>query len=108
MTIAARGDLELTVLLAIQRLDDDAYGLRVRREVGQLRQRDCAVGAIYTTLIRLEEKGLVTSRTTDPIPQRGGRSRRAYRLTGDGKRALAQARRAATRLWNLDPLGGQT
>jgi DNA-binding PadR family transcriptional regulator len=108
MTIAARGDLELTILLAIQRLDDDAYGLRIRREVGQLRQRECAVGAIYTTLLRLEEKGLVSSRTTDPLPQRGGRSRRAYRLTADGKRALAQARRAATRLWSLDPAGGET
>jgi len=101
-------DLELTILLAIQRLADDAYGMRIREEVNALRQRDIAVGAIYTTLLRLEDKSLVASYTTDPRPRRGGRSRRVYRLTAEGKRSLTEAKNAAARLWGLDPLGAAT
>jgi PadR family transcriptional regulator, regulatory protein PadR len=106
MTPAPRGDLELSILLAIRRLDEDAYGLRIRDDVQQLRQRASALGAIYTTLQRLEEKGLVVSHATAPLPQRGGRSRRVYRLTAAGQSALADARRLASRLWQLGTVKG--
>ena len=96
------GEFELAVLLAVSRLGDDAYGLRIQRDVSAIRRREYAVGAIYTTLQRLEMKGLVVSSMTDPMPVRGGRSRRQYQLTTAGKRAIRDARTLATRLWSLD------
>lgn len=58
-----------------------------------------SVGAIYTTLARLEDKGLVESRTTDPLPVRGGRSRREYRLTSAAREVLTAERGRAERRW---------
>ena len=100
------GRLQIAVLMAVATLGDEAYGLGVRREVSEVRDRDYSVGAIYTTLSRLEEKGLVDSWETEPRPERGGRSRRQYELTAAGRRALRQAKRAATRLWDLNPGAG--
>src|SRR5947208_1005306 len=87
-TIAA---LELTILLAVARLGDDAYGLAIRRDLAARTGRDYSVGAVYTTLERLETKGFVTSRTTAPTPTRGGRSRRQFRVTAAGNRAIRDA-----------------
>jgi len=100
MVKAALGALELTILLAVVRLGDDAYGLSVRRDVSARTGRDYSVGAIYTTLERLETKGFVTSRTTDPTPTRGGRSRRQFRVTASGQRAIRQAERVARSVWD--------
>ena len=94
------GTLELTVLLAVARLADDAYGLAIRRDVSSLMRHDYSVGAIYTTLERLEAKGLVSSRTTDPTPRRGGRARRHFHPTAAGRRALQEAQRLATSAWS--------
>src|SRR6185436_3120508 len=105
MTAPTLGDFELAVLLSVSRLGDDAYGLRIRRDVNELRRRDYAVGAIYTTLQRLEEKRLVESWLSDPLPVRGGRSKRQYRLTSAGSRALRDARKLATRLWAAFDVG---
>lgn len=93
------GPLELTVLLAVARIGDDAYGLAIRRDLAERTGRDYSVGAIYTTLTRLEEKGLVASRMTEPLPVRGGRARREFRLTAPGERALREARRVAASVW---------
>jgi DNA-binding PadR family transcriptional regulator len=71
----------------------------VRTEVSRRLERDCALGAIYTTLQRLEEKGFVRSWTSSPTPVRGGRSKRCYKVTAVGARALATAREARERLW---------
>jgi len=94
------GTLELNVLLAVTRLADDAYGLAIRRDVSARLHHDYSVGAIYTTLQRLEDKGLVSSHTTDPTPTRGGRSRRQFGVTGAGRRALEHARQAAASAWS--------
>lgn len=94
------GSLELTALLAVARLADDAYGLAVRRELHERTGRDYSVGAVYTTLQRLEDKGLLTSSTSDPLPVRGGRSRRHFRLTAAGMRVLREARRETAALWS--------
>jgi PadR family transcriptional regulator, regulatory protein PadR len=99
MTASNLGSLELAVLLAVARLGDDAYGLAVRRELADRTERDHSVGAIYTTLQRLEDKGLLASFATAPLPVRGGRSRRHFRLTGAGARALREAERHAASLW---------
>jgi PadR family transcriptional regulator, regulatory protein PadR len=97
--------LELTVLLAVARLGDDAYGLSVRRDVSAQLEHDYSVGAIYTTLERLTEKGLVTARIAEPTPTRGGRSRRHFRVTAAGGRAIQHAHRRAASAWTgvLDP-----
>lgn len=93
------GALELTILLAVLRLGDDAYGLAVRRDVSARLRRDYSVGAVYTTLERLEAKGFVNSRTTAPTPTRGGRSRRQFKVTSAGHRAIREAERDAMAAW---------
>lgn len=99
MATPSIGKLELTVLLAVARLGEAAYGLAIRRDVSACTRRDYSVGAVYTTLQRLEDKGLLSSHSTEPLPVRGGRSRRQYVLTGSGKRALRDARRTAASVW---------
>jgi PadR family transcriptional regulator PadR len=81
-------DLELYVMLALAHLGDGAYGVTVRREILERAGRDAAIGAVYATLARLEEKGLLASRLSEPVAMRGGRSRRHYALTAAGSRAL--------------------
>ena len=93
------GRLELAALLAVARLGDDAYGLAIRRDLSDRTGRDYSVGAVYTTLQRLQDKGLLKSRTTDPLPVRGGRSRRQFIITGAGSRAIREAERNAAALW---------
>lgn len=93
------GTLELNILLAVARLGDDAYGLSVRRDVSARLQHGYSVGAVYTTLERLEAKGLVASRTADPTPRRGGRSRRHFSVTSAGRQAIRQAQRQAADAW---------
>jgi DNA-binding PadR family transcriptional regulator len=97
--------LETAVLLAVVHLGEEAYGAAVRRDVSARRGREYAVGAIHTALQRLEDKGLLVSWTGDPLPVRGGRARRYFRLTAAGAHALDQARTAARRLWTAPELG---
>jgi DNA-binding PadR family transcriptional regulator len=92
------GEFELAVLLSLTTLDD-AYGAAIRREVSRRLGRDCTVGAVYTTLQRLQDKGLITSWTSDPTPVRGGRARRCYRSTPAGDKSLSAARETQQRLW---------
>lgn len=93
------GALELTTLLAVARLKDEAYGLAIRRDLASRTGRDYSVGALYTTLQRLEDKGLLNSRHSEPLPVRGGRSRRHFTLTGAGARALREAERHVASIW---------
>jgi PadR family transcriptional regulator, regulatory protein PadR len=85
------GEFEQLVMFAVLRLDDDAYGASVRDELKGRAGRDVSPGAIFTTLERLEGRGLVTSRYGEPTPERGGRRKRFYRLSADGRRALARS-----------------
>jgi PadR family transcriptional regulator, regulatory protein PadR len=99
MPLPTLGTLELATLLAVSRLGEKAYGLAVKRDLAARTGRDYSSGALYTTLQRLEDKGLVTSRHSDPLPVRGGRSRRHFTLTAAGARALRQAERHAASIW---------
>lgn len=99
MSATTLGTLELAALLTVARLGNDAYGLAVRRDLTERTGRDYSVGAVYTTLQRLEDKGFVTSRPSDPLPVRGGRSRRHFTLTGAGARALREAERHTASIW---------
>lgn len=92
------GEFEQLILLAILRLRDDAYGVTIRAELADRAKRDVAPGAMYTALERLETKGLITSRMSDPTPQRGGRAKRHVTVTAAGVKALTRAVRAYERL----------
>jgi PadR family transcriptional regulator PadR len=81
---------ELYVMLALARLGEEAYGVTIRREIEERAGRPAAIGAVYATLARLEEKGHLVSRLSGPVPVRGGRSRRHYTLTAAGERALEE------------------
>jgi DNA-binding PadR family transcriptional regulator len=85
------GELELLVMLALLRLGDDAYGVSIRQEIERRAGHDVAIGAIYATLARLEEKRFVSSWLSDPLPMRGGRARKHWKLTALGERALKSA-----------------
>src|SRR5688500_9279914 len=101
------GDLEQLILLAILRLRDDAYGVTIRGELADRAGRNVAPGALYTALERLETKGLITSRMSDPTPQRGGRAKRHVSVTAAGMEALTRALQAYERLLDgLDLLRG--
>ncbi len=82
------GSLEHIVLLAVMRLGEDAYGITVRREIESTIGRDLSIGAIYATLVRLESKGFVKSSTGEATAERGGRAKRYFRVTTDGKAVL--------------------
>lgn len=93
------GELEQMVLLAILRLDDKAFGTNVLSELNSRVQRRVSRGALYVTLDRLEEKGMLTSKLGDPTPRRGGRPRRYMTVTPTGVAALRRSRAAWINLW---------
>lgn len=82
------GDLEQLVLLAVLRLDDDAYAVSVRDEIRERAGRSVSRGAVYVTLDRLERKGLLESALGRPTPERGGKAKRLFRVRPDGLAAL--------------------
>jgi DNA-binding PadR family transcriptional regulator len=92
------GEFEQLILLAILRLGDNAYGVTIRAELADRAGRDVAPGALYTALERLETKGAIRSRMSDPTPQRGGRAKRVVTVTAVGKQALTRAVQAYERL----------
>jgi DNA-binding PadR family transcriptional regulator len=98
------GDFELAVLLAVARLGRDAYGASVRRDLSARARRDYSVGAVYTTLQRLEDKRLLESWMSEATALRGGRAKRCFKLTAAGLRTLKHAREVTAALWSgLDP-----
>lgn len=85
------GDFEQILLLAILRLEETgAYGVSIRNEIATHTRRNPTPGAIYTTLERLESKGLVTSETGEATAERGGRAKRYYSVTKPGRQALRE------------------
>jgi PadR family transcriptional regulator len=85
---ASLGELEQVVLLTLMRLGDTGFGVAVQQEIEGRTQRRVSLGSVYTTLARLEQKGFVASRVSDPTPRRGGRRKKLYRVLPKGKRAL--------------------
>jgi|SRR5437762_3592047 len=99
MRYDALGEFEQSVLLAIAHLGDRAYGVTIRLEIETRTGREIAIGALYTSLARLERKGYVRSAMSDPTPQRGGRSKRQFALSATGAAALRQSRERLSRMW---------
>jgi PadR family transcriptional regulator, regulatory protein PadR len=101
------GEFEQVVLLAILRLSDEAYGVSIRAEIECCTNRRISPGALYTTLERLERKGLVDVRSGDPTPQRGGRAKRFYKVTKKGRSQVINAQIGFGRLLQgLNLFGG--
>src|SRR5215469_17812909 len=92
------GEFEYLLLTASARLGDDAYGAAIRQEIEEATGRQCSIGALYTTLDRLEEKGLVKTQMGDPTPERGGRSKRMVRVTAKGIKAASDFYAAVKRV----------
>lgn len=109
MSYDALGEFEQSLLLAIAHLGDAAYGVTIRREIEKRTRRDIAVGALYTSLARLERKGYVRSTMSESTPQRGGRAKRHFVMTRAGAAALRQSRDRLARMWDgLSPDLGRT
>lgn len=80
------GEFEYLILSAAARLKDEAYGVSIRKAVEDATDSQCSIGALYTTLDRLERKGLLKTWMSDPTPERGGRPKRMVRVTAGGLR----------------------
>ena len=100
MSHESLGEFEQVILLAVVHLGEEAYGTSIRREIEERTGREIAVGALYTALERLERRGFVTSAMSDPLPQRGGRSRRQFQIQPEGKSALKRSRELLARMWD--------
>jgi DNA-binding PadR family transcriptional regulator len=103
------GQFEQLVLTAVLALGERAYGVTIHDKVQELAHpKRVALGAVYVTLDRLEEKRLLSSRLSDPTPERGGRAKRCYRLESAGERALKESARTARRIWEaIDDVWGR-
>jgi PadR family transcriptional regulator, regulatory protein PadR len=103
---ALLGQFEQTVLTAILCCGERAYGVPIHEAVEALSARGVSPGAVYATLDRMEDKGLILSWLSDPTPERGGHARRYYRLARDGEVALCESLIAARRLWEAVKAAG--
>ena len=92
------GEFEHIVVLALLRLGNQAYGVTVRQEIEARIGRDVSIGAIYATLDRLETKGYIKSHLGDPTPERGGRSKRFFRVSAKGLVAVNRTHRALQKM----------
>lgn len=93
------GQFEQLVLSAVVSLEDDAYGVTIHKKVKQFSApRPVTLGAVYVTLDRLQDKGYVSSWLSDPTPERGGRTKRCYKLEAPGERALRESIETARRI----------
>lgn len=93
------GTFELTVMLVLIRLNENAYGLPIAREIELKSGREISLGSIYATLDRLEAKGLVRSRLGEPTPERGGRAKKYFSVTAKGVREVRETQRLLKQLW---------
>src|SRR6202035_982087 len=96
------GQFEQLLLTAILTLRNEAYGVSIHTKAAELAHpKDVSLGAIYVTLDRLEDKGLVSSRLSEPTAERGGRAKRCYQLQALGERALEESAITAKRIWDV-------
>lgn len=107
------GEFEYLLLAASVRLGEKAYGAAIRKDVERSTQRPCSIGALYTTLDRLEAKGLIETWMGDPTPQRGGRQKRMVRVKEPGLSAAAAFHGTVLRAtrgvdWSLSRVGAQS
>jgi DNA-binding PadR family transcriptional regulator len=93
-------EVEQLILLALVRLGGDAYGVPVRSEIVGRAGRSISLAAVYAALDRMEQRGHVESWLSEPLPERGGRARKHFRVTPSGARALRESREVMSRMWD--------
>jgi len=91
------------VLLAVWRLQDEAYSVPLRTELVELTDQKWSLGAVYMPLERLVKKGMLASSLSDSTPERGGRQKRIYSVTSSGKKALLKIQEVERRMWSGIP-----
>lgn len=91
--------MEEIILVSIWRLEENAYGITIREEVGKVTGEELPLGAVYPYLSRLHQSGYVQTVASRATSERGGRHKILYRLTDAGREALAEARRVGQRTW---------
>src|SRR6202046_3016369 len=95
------GQFEQIILTSILSLREEAYGVSIHEKAARMvAPKNRSLEAVYVTLDRLEDKGLIKSWLSDPTPERGGRSKRFYRLEALGERALQESAATAKRVWD--------
>lgn len=98
------GELEELVLLTIASLGNQAYGVAIQQELEVRCSRNITIGALHSTIARLEEKGFLTSWLGGATAERGGRSKRFYEITQAGKKAVNEAKSIRDELWRLSKI----
>lgn len=94
------GEFEELVLLTIAALNESAYGVSIKEDIEQRTDRSISIGALHSTITRLEEKGFITSWLGEPTQERGGRRKRYFQLTNQGIVALRNVKMLRDDLWN--------
>ncbi|HKK44342.1 MAG TPA: helix-turn-helix transcriptional regulator [Balneolaceae bacterium] len=98
--------MEELILLSVWKLQQDAYGLEIKKRLSELLETNLSVGAVYTPLRRLKKRGYLTSWDSEPTEERGGRSKRFYKLSSKGVQALQQVKTVEEQAWSdLPELG---
>jgi|ERR1700730_13463221 PadR family transcriptional regulator PadR len=92
------GEFEYLLITSAARLGEDAYGAAIRQDIEDATGRRCSIGALYTTLDRLESKGFIKTWMGDATPQRGGRPKRMVRVTAKGIKAASDFYNAVARV----------
>lgn len=98
------GEFEELVLLTIAGLNEQAYGVAIQQDIEKRADRAISIGALHSTITRLEEKGFLKSQMGDPTPERGGRRKRFFELTHAGKVALNHTKALRDELWKLSKI----
>jgi PadR family transcriptional regulator PadR len=97
------GEFEEVVMLTMCILGKQAYGVAIQKEIEARLTREVSMGALHSALIRLEEKGFVTSKGGESSEGREGRPRRYYEITALGRKALAYIKDSREQLWSAIP-----
>ena len=98
------GEFEELFLLTIAALGPEAYGVQIQRDIEARCRRSVSIGALHSTITRLEEKGFLTSWTGGATSERGGRSKRYYEVTNAGKKAVIEMKQLRDQLWDLSKI----
>ncbi|MBK7649834.1 MAG: PadR family transcriptional regulator [Flammeovirgaceae bacterium] len=98
------GEFEELALLTIATLGDDAYGVSIQQDIETRCNRSISIGALHSTITRLEEKGFLKSWLGGATKERGGRSKRFYEITQAGKKAVAESKSLRDDLWSLSKI----
>jgi PadR family transcriptional regulator, regulatory protein PadR len=97
------GEFEEIVLLTVARLHGEAYGVIITHEIIEQTNRSVRMNQVHASLLRLEDKGMVSSQMGDPTPERGGRRKRLFTITAYGQQTLKDIKDVRSHLWSLLP-----